>query len=168
VSPIKRSPQLQPLSRDHHTALLAAFRIMHGLDGKPAAGGPTDFDALLAEAIDFHDQHFLAHAEAEETVLVPALLATSGFDAAGVDRLLADHRRLVGLIARSADASTAVAERRAVLREYGEVLERHVRFEERELFPSAERELRAEVLAEVGTRLAAYETERERSCRLRS
>jgi hypothetical protein len=143
---MKRSRELRPLSAEHHQALLVAFQLKKSLEGHPeAAGAPRELPGLLSLARRFEEQVFAPHVRAEEELLAPHLAATDG------RRLTTEHaelHRLVQLARRS-----AVAEQRASLAAFAELLERHVRWEERELFPGAEARLDASVLAGIGTEL---------------
>lgn len=125
---MKRHPALQKLSREHHAALVLAKRAQR-----------PDCDAaaiVRAFAIQL-EPHFLA----EESGLVAAL------DAAGqvalTERTLIDHQTLRDLARRLA-AGDATS-----LRPFGELLEAHIRFEERDLFPRAESILPPEMLFDI-------------------
>jgi len=165
--PIRRAPELQPLSRDHHTALLVAHRLLKGLEGRPFAGPLVGWEDLVREALAFDRDHFRAHAEAEERCLVPRLRASAGVDGAAVDRLIADHATLRERLNDATDPNLGDAERRKALTDYAGCLEAHVRFEERELFPAAERALAENDLVALGAELAAYEATVRSSCRIR-
>jgi hypothetical protein len=114
---VQRDPRLRGLSADHHHALVLARR---------AARGEVDADALRATFTTILQPHFAI----EEELLLPPL----GAGDALVVRTLADHHRLRAL-ATSGDAPAFAA-----------LLDDHVRFEERELFPACEARLPAEVL----------------------
>src|SRR5512144_479301 len=128
---IKRSRQLKPLSSEHHQALLVAFQLKKGLAGHgDSAGAPKDLPGLLALARRFEEQVFRNHIRAEEDVLGQYLVE------ADMRRLKSEHAEMVQLVetARSARPS----ELRATLHGFADLLERHIRWEERELFPYAE------------------------------
>lgn len=151
MSPIRRHPALQPLSRDHHFALVLAQRVLHVLEGRPYAGPAVDFDELLREARRFHDATFLPHAAREEALLT----CERGLSAALRGRLLQEHDRLCVGIGAAADADAGDEARRASLRAYATLLDDHVRFEERELFPAVEATFSASELEAVAAALAA-------------
>jgi hemerythrin-like domain-containing protein len=143
---MKRSRELKPLSAEHHQALLVAFQLKKSLEGHPeAAGAPKDLPGLLSLARRFEEKIFRSHAAAEEELLGAHLTAGD------LKRLAAEHaelKRLVELARRSPPADL-----RASLGAFADLLERHVRWEERELFPYAEANLAEEALAVIGGEL---------------
>ncbi len=143
---MKRSRELRPLSSDHHQALLVAFQLKKGLAGHPeAAGAPKDLPGLLGLAKRFDEQLFRPHAKAEEELL------GAGLTAEDLGRLRADHAEL-GRLLEAARAARPV-EQRANLAAWADLLDRHVRWEERELFPLAEERLDEAALARIGGEL---------------
>lgn len=143
---MKRSRELKPLSSDHHQALLVAFQLKKGLAGHAdSAGAPKDLPGLLALARRFDEQVLRNHARAEEDLLGRWL---TGGD---MSRLRAEHAEMTRLLesARSARPSGL----RGHLTAFAELLERHVRWEERELFPYAEGHVDEATLATIGGEL---------------
>ena len=122
---MKRHRALQPLSRDHHVALVAAQRLRRADEPAPAR------DAFLA----FWREHGAQHFRIEEEVLLPAFAAHADPDAECVARMLIDHARIRAAAARLEDDADPPVE---TLHELGTMLERHVRLEEREVFPLIE------------------------------
>ncbi len=118
---MKRHPDLRPLSDDHHGALVLARRT------RRAAERADDVGALGAQWQDVC-RKFAAelepHFKIEERWLLPRLEEAG--ETARVERARADHARLRELVREGASAP--------VLAEFAALLERHVRFEERELF----------------------------------
>lgn len=128
---MKRSRQLKPLSSEHHQALLVAFQLKKGLAGhSESAGAPKDLAGLLALAKRFEEQVFTAHTRAEEDLLGRYLTA------ADMRRLTGEHAEMNRLIDTARTARPP--ELRAALSGFADLLERHIRWEERELFPYAE------------------------------
>lgn len=124
---VKRHRALQPLSRDHHVALVAAQRLRRATDAEAAEAR----DAFLA----FWREHGAGHFRVEEEVLLPAfgLHAEPGADC--VVQMLTDHIRIRAAAMRlERDAQPRAEELHAL----GVMLERHVRLEEREVFPLIE------------------------------
>lgn len=129
---MKRHAALQPLSRDHHVALVAAQRLRRA--GADDAGGARD--AFLV----FWREHGAHHFRVEEDVLLPAYAAHADPDEPCVVQMLLDHARI--------RAQAQWLEREpgppvAALHALGTALERHVRLEEREVFPLIEAALPA-------------------------
>lgn len=123
---MKRSPILQPLSREHHTALtLAKACERAALSGDAAMVSQACQRAIRAFANEL-DAHF----KIEEQSLLPLL--TSPETQALVQRTLVEHQLLRGLLEglRQNDVEA--------LNNFGNYLSSHVRFEERELFPVIE------------------------------
>jgi quercetin dioxygenase-like cupin family protein len=121
---VKRHRALVPLSHDHHHALVAARRLRR----------PGEADAAVeADAFSrFFADESVRHFREEEEQLFP-LVAESEEARPLIVRALLEHQRLHALAGRLASGETATR------RELAELLEAHVRFEERELFPLIER-----------------------------
>ncbi len=135
---MKRDPRLRSLSSDHHGALVLARRLGARVEAWDSVQG-----AALLER--FHGE-LEPHFQMEENSLLPAL-ADAG-EALLVDRVFREHALLRDLVLRAATGD-AVA-----LASFAEGLTAHVRFEERELFPTCEVALSSEVLDDVGRRCA--------------
>jgi hemerythrin-like domain-containing protein len=133
---MKRSQALAPLSQQHHTALFVALGLRR-VDGDDAAEAVAAFLTFFAEADG-------GHLALEERLLVDALPAPLA------RRMLSEHadlRRRAVTIRQEPSGAAA--------RALGELLAAHVRFEEREVFPTLERTLPAEELDRIGGRLSA-------------
>ena len=129
---MKRSTILQPLSREHHTALtLAKVSERAAQSGDEALVSQTCQRAIRAFSNDL-----APHFQFEEVSLLPLLHGTVTQPL--VERTLADHQQLRGLLdaLRQNDAGA--------LDSFGKCLSAHVRFEERELFPVLESLLQRE------------------------
>ncbi len=143
---MKRSRELRPLSSEHHQALLVAFQLKKGLAGHPeSAGAPKDLPGLLTLARRFEEQLFRTHARAEEELL--GSLLTEG----DMARLRAEHAELTRHL--EAARTARPIELRAHLGAFADLLDRHVRWEERELFPYAEGHVDEATLATIGGEL---------------
>lgn len=143
---MKRSRALKPLSSEHHQALLVAFQLKKGLAGHAeSAGAPKDLPGLLTLARRFEEQLLKTHMRAEEDLLGRFIAA------ADMARLRAEHAELARLVDVSRTARPA--ELRAHLGAFADLLERHVRWEERELFPYAERHADEATLATIAGEL---------------
>ena len=131
---MKRHAALIPLSHDHHHALVAARRLRQSAGGDDASAEAASFSRFFAD-------ESVPHFRDEEEHLFP-LVVDSEEAQPLVVRALLEHQRLHALARDLASGDTAR------MRELGELLEAHVRFEERELFPLIER-LLGELLARV-------------------
>lgn len=143
---MRRTRQLKPLSSEHHQALLVAFQLKKGLAGHAeSAGAPKDLPGLLALARRFEEQVFRTHTRAEEDVLGKFLVE------ADMRRLKAEHAEMTRLV--EAARTARPPDLRATLNAFADLLERHIRWEERELFPYAEDHVDEATLADIGGEL---------------
>jgi hemerythrin-like domain-containing protein len=124
---VKRSPALEPLSRDHHQALVAAQRLRRTASVAEAA----------PQFLEFWDEHGRHHFEVEEAVLLPIWAEHGPHDHPAVVRVLTDHVAIRRDAARVRSGEASLED----LHELGRRLDDHVRFEEKELFPLIERTL---------------------------
>ena len=130
---MKRHPALVPLSHDHHHALVEARRV------RRMAGTPES--AAVARAfLRFFANETVAHFRDEEELLFPHVVELTEARELLVQALL-EHQRLRALTARLRQILTTGGEVDGVMRELGELLEEHIRLEERNLFPLIERQL---------------------------
>jgi hemerythrin-like domain-containing protein len=144
---MRRDPNLVRLSRDHHTGLVLAKRARE-LATNEAREQRAAWSQMQARFADELEPHF----QLEERGLLPALRA-AGEDVL-VDRTLTEHAELRRLIA-SADPSAP--------KRFGEALTAHIRFEEADLFETAQRVLPADVLDALG---ALHQQTARPACRL--
>lgn len=129
---MKRHPALVPLSREHHEALVLALRARTTSDEAKAS-------ALREQLLRRWEEQFKPHFAAEEQTLLPALAAAGATGPA--EEAFAQHEELRALIARLDDGDLAA------LAPWGRAMDRHVRFEERQLFPLAQHLLDLPALA---------------------
>jgi formiminotetrahydrofolate cyclodeaminase/hemerythrin-like domain-containing protein len=134
---VRRHPHLQPLSDDHHSALVLARRTRLAAERCRDGGTLTktweDVTRRFASELE-------PHFRVEEERLFPQL--ESKGERPLVERARADHARLRELARAGPDL--------AATKEFAELLHRHVRFEERELFPRAESLLALPILEAAG------------------
>jgi hypothetical protein len=141
---MRRSEALRSLSREHHQALTVAQELSRTEDPEQAA----------AAFREFWRREGAIHFRIEEDVLLPTweLLGTVNAEAAA--RLAREHLEL-----RAAVLALGEKPPPAAIRELGERLAAHVRFEERELFPLIEADLGARELERLARAVAAAEAE---------
>jgi hemerythrin-like domain-containing protein len=135
---MKRSDALAPLSRQHHQGLAVALKLKRA-DADSAAAARVAF-------LEFWDSEGREHFQIEEEVLLPAYARHGEPDHPAVVRVLVEH---VDLRRRGQDLAAASEADPSVLCDLGERLERHIRHEERVLFPLVEAALPEAELAQV-------------------
>lgn len=134
---MKRCPELQELSREHHTALRLALHMKRAVAG----GDEAEIDAACAQVREVYRTELLPHFREEENCLLP-LLESAGASAV-VARTLIEHRALQRLVREMEIPDPDLLSR------FAELMTEHVRFEEQQLFPAAEELLGRETLARV-------------------
>jgi hemerythrin-like domain-containing protein len=127
---MKRHPALIPLSHDHHHALVEARRLRQAADTPESTAAATAFLRFFAD-------ESVPHFREEQELLFPLLVALEEARELLVQALL-EHQRLHALTARLREIVNTGGETAGVMRELGELLEAHVRLEERQLFPLIE------------------------------
>ncbi|HET9137629.1 MAG TPA: hemerythrin domain-containing protein [Candidatus Kapabacteria bacterium] len=138
---MKRHSVLIPFSHSHHEALLVALRLKKG--GPSSANDTLWPKEPLEQAqalLRFADRELYPHFSLEEEYLFPAAAGKSEKIDTLISGLLSDHsgfRSALAAFNRPADSSSIAAQ----LKQFGEDLERHIRLEERELFPLIEIEV---------------------------
>jgi hemerythrin-like domain-containing protein len=140
---VKRAQALQPLSREHLKSLLAAKRLRNATD---AAGAGQDF-------LDFWEGEGKHHFRIEEEVLLPGWALHCPVERVAVARMLEEHLAIRRAALRVAAKAASLEE----LHDLGRLLDDHVRFEERELFPMVEEALAPENLDRLAEAIARAE-----------
>ena len=130
--PAKRHSSLIPLSHDHHHGLVLAFCLCQGL---PRNRKPSDSPQEQAgETARFFHDNLVAHFRAEEEALFPTIRVYVPPAGALLDALTTEHKEMRAQVEHLAQTSRDDATLQPLLRTFGELLERHIRREERELF----------------------------------
>jgi hypothetical protein len=151
---MKRAQALRKLSEDHHHGLVLARRARLAAED----GGSFTTEEMWKEIEIRFREDLEPHFQVEEKHLAPPL------GALGEDRLVTrlerEHRELRVSIRKGDDRSPET------LKRFGELLEAHIRFEERELFQAAqerlsEEDLRAVEAAAAGRTGSARESRRD-------
>jgi hemerythrin-like domain-containing protein len=130
---MKRDPALRSLSSEHHTGLVIARRA------RLAASESEHAKFLAWEEVTsrFHGE-LEAHFVREEEGLLPALREVG--ETALVERTLQEHSSLRRLIKENRPDNLAA---------FSELLTAHIRFEEKELFETAQKRLPPMILAKL-------------------
>ena len=124
---LARHPALVALSRDHHFALRQALWLRRAGEAPTADAAVRPVRAYL----EFYRSVLLAHVSDEEEVLLPL---AGHADPDGADRIRAEHRELHAATAALREAVAQGTDARPIAQEIGQLLDDHVRFEERSFF----------------------------------
>ncbi len=142
---MQRDPNLVPLSHQHQHVLALCVRLERGLQAPPNA---AVLESWQAEVAGQFDREMRFHFAAEEAVLFPA---ASRFDELKllIQELMVEHG-VVRMYARKCRERNLGREG---LQALGELLARHVRKEEQQLFEGCQRLLSQDELRMVGAEL---------------
>ena len=139
-APIKRHKALVSFSKEHHFGLLLIWKIRQGFSYSIKA------DRIARYIIYFFNTDLRAHFQDEETILFPNLPSNDMLRS----RAEAEHRDLHELIVEiSKNMDDEI-----LIRKFADMLERHIRFEERVLFNHLQDHISPDVLEEVSKRSA--------------
>ena len=105
-------------------------------------------DTMAAYVVHFWEAHLAHHFQQEEALLLPLLSKIYAADIA--ERMLDEHRLIRELVALASDKPDRRAQ---TLAELVQVMKPHIRFEERKLFPTLEKQASQESLHEIGAQL---------------
>jgi hemerythrin-like domain-containing protein len=125
-----RHPSLIPLSQDHHHGLALALRCRKQALGQIKPMGAEGLRERAKEFLVFYRAHLVPHFRAEEEALFPLLRLAAPESEAMIDELVRDHEKIRQAIPQF-EAETGLAK---LIFDLGDLLERHIRKEERELF----------------------------------
>lgn len=137
-TPIKRSRNLVPLSKDHHEGLLVVWKIRQGQSKQIEAQRIADF--VMHAFVTHLQPHFIK----EEELLFTKL--------AKEDQLLAKAQEQHAVLRQMATKVSQSA-RMPQLVAFANLLEEHIRFEERTLFQHIEQHLPPDELTAIGAAL---------------
>ena len=136
TKPIKRNQSLVQLSREHHFSLLFGWKIRQGIKNN------TPSARMIPYAEYFWKHHLLPHFREEEEILfIPAsdpLIIKAKEEHAQIRQLVESLLTIQDILAGEK------------LRQLADQLDKHIRFEERELFPHLEKVLQPDQLERIG------------------
>jgi hypothetical protein len=136
MAALVRREQLQALSQDHHNALVIALRCRRVADGRMEVDG----EEFRATVLEFFQLQIAPHFDVEERFVLPALRALGEREMA--ERIAGEHDRLRAMIdGRMVTDSD--------LRAFGQLLDDHIRYEERVVFEETQHRISDDVLAEI-------------------
>ena len=130
---------LIPLSHDHHHGLALALRCRKQGLGQIKPMGAAGLRERAKEFLSFYKSNLVAHFRAEEEVLFPLIASAAPESSVVIDELVRGHEQIRQAVARLR-AGAGLAK---VIFDLGDLLESHIRKEERELFPLFNRHVNA-------------------------
>lgn len=139
---MKRNKNLIELSRDHHHGLLLGWKIKQGFKYNVA------LQDMVSYIKHFSEEALFPHFDEEEEQLFIYLPEDDEYRL----RAIADHQEIRSLIA---DIISSEAIDEAMLLNLANILETHIRFEEREMFPYMEVTLSEQQLEQIGAVISA-------------
>jgi iron-sulfur cluster repair protein YtfE (RIC family) len=127
----KRHPSLLPLSHDHHHGLALALRCRKQALGQIKPMGAEGLRQRARELFHLYATKLDSHFRAEEEILFPEMRMKVPDSEQLIDELMHDHETIRRTVPRL-KGGTALGK---LIFDLGDLLERHIRREERELFP---------------------------------
>jgi hypothetical protein len=137
--PLKRNENIIPLSKDHHTTLLFCWKLTQGVRLE------SDPDVMKRYVSYFWKDHMEPHFREEEEILFAPLVDQM------VQKAIAEHHLIKEQVEKV--LKTSGEELYPALASLSEMVDAHVRYEERQLFPHLEQSLSQEQLAGIGAKL---------------
>ncbi|MEO6683474.1 MAG: hemerythrin domain-containing protein [Ginsengibacter sp.] len=138
--PIKRNEHIVKLSRDHHVSLLFCWKLRQGI----RHGVSTE--RMIRYVGYFEKQHFIPHFEEEENILFAPVKDQK------VQKALDDHIHILKSVKEITFSGKLNQENE--LSRLADMVDDHVRYEERILFPYLEKKLTDMQLEEIGKQLS--------------
>lgn len=148
---MERNKNLQPLSHQHHDALMCCLLIKKGVEKN------TDPDLLKDFLFTQWKNEIAPHLDLEEKIIFP-LLPGSEFQKQVKGMIKTDHDLLRTLVDRMQQSK----QERGFYRLFAVLLEQHIRFEERTWFTYLQDNLSPDELIRVGNSVAGKSA---RSCK---
>jgi len=140
---MKRHLALINFSREHHAALILAQILKKG--GPNYKNFPNDLEGKRTYTLSFYLSELIPHFQNEEEILFAYIRRQSNLLTEQTAQLIDEHKELKRLIFQL--KTTGDLEK--TLDEIGSLLEKHIRFEEREYFPKVQEILSDEELDEL-------------------
>ena len=144
---MKRHKSLYPLSHDHHHGLILAQLIKK--NAPKYKNLPNTIDGKIEHAIYFYNKELVKHFHNEEEVLFPSVKRRNESLDKLIQEIISEHKKIKSLV----DLLKTTNNYEDVLDELGNLLESHIRKEERKLFPEIENVLSATELEKIAKAL---------------
>lgn len=137
-APIKRHPAIVSFSKDHHFGLLLVWKIRQGLDKD------VDPERISNYVIFFFKEDLGKHFKEEEQLLFCELPV----DDVLRKRAETDHLKILNLVEAIEEKKDDIV----LLMQLADELEKHIRFEERELFNHLQNKIKPDDLERIAKR----------------
>lgn len=136
---MRRNENIILLSRDHHFGLLCSWKIRQGFKKN------IPYERMREYILFFWNENLKSHFEEEEKYLFGYL------DDSYTRQALEEHQEIKLMVEAIKESNDIL-----LLENFADLLEEHIRFEERVLFPYLEENLDAQQLGEVGKNLREH------------
>jgi hemerythrin-like domain-containing protein len=144
-----RHPSLIPLSQDHHHGLALALRCRKQALGQIKPIGAEGLRERAKEFLAFYTNNLVPHFRAEEEVLFPLLRSKVPGSEEMIDELMQNHAQIHRAIPELQEGKGLAK----LIFDLGDLLERHIRKEERELFQLFEQSVEDEKAETAGAEI---------------
>ncbi|MDN3693761.1 hemerythrin domain-containing protein [Chryseobacterium tructae] len=141
---MKRNENIVLLSRDHHSGLLCSWKIRQGIKKE------IESNRIKKYILYFFEDHLEDHFREEEEILCPY------FEDEYTERIRSEHQQIKVLVCQIKDSEAA-----HLFSDFADLLEQHIRFEERNWFPHLEEKLDRSVLNTIGKKLDHIHTDKK-------
>jgi hemerythrin-like domain-containing protein len=145
--PLKRNPAMVTFSKDHHFALLLVWKIREGLKKE------IETSRIGNYIIHFFDTDLIFHFQEEETLLFNKLPSDN------LLRIQAEEEHK--LIKLEVDALRNNLQDKIGAENFANILEKHIRFEERKLFNYLQETFSEDELTEIAEAMDSRKREHE-------
>jgi iron-sulfur cluster repair protein YtfE (RIC family) len=140
---MKRHKSLISLSHDHHHGLVLSQLIKK--NAPEYKNLPKTIEGKVEYTINFYKAELIKHFRQEEEILFPAAKGKDKKVDLLIDEIISEHRRIGDLVNKLKPENDQVQ----LLDELGNLLESHIRKEERNLFPEIEKILSEDELIKI-------------------
>jgi iron-sulfur cluster repair protein YtfE (RIC family) len=145
---MKRHPALYTLSHDHHQGLILAQQLKKS--APQYKGMPSTLEDKKEYTISFYKAELVKHFKDEEEILFPAVKNKNAEADKLISEIISEHRKMESLVSELEKAKHV----EHLLDELGQLLEKHIRKEERELFVEIEKVLSDDELKVISDKIS--------------
>lgn len=144
---MKRHASLYTLSHDHHQGLILAQQLKKG--APQYKGMPSTLQGKKEYTLQFYKTELVQHFKDEEEILFPSVNKKNEIVDRLISEVISEHRRMEELV----EELTGSDNIEDILDDFGILLEKHIRKEERELFFEIEKVLTDDELKSISEKI---------------